>query len=150
MKENIHPAWHAEAQVVCACGNTWVTGSTVAEVRTDVCASCHPFYTGEQRVVDTEGRVDRFYKKLQAREERIQEETERRDERRSPELPISELELGTRYENALAEAGITTAGDITERLQRGGDEALLEVKGFGQKGLIDLKRRLRSRGYDVQ
>jgi len=149
MKENIHPVWFPQARVICACGNTWVTGSTVEEVRTDVCASCHPFYTGEQRVVDTEGRVDRFYKKLQARESRIQEETERRDERRSPELPVAELEIGTRYENALAEAGITTAGEIIERLQKGGDAALLDVKGFGQKGLIDLKRRLRSRGYEL-
>jgi large subunit ribosomal protein L31 len=65
MKENIHPEYHEEAVVRCACGNTWTTGSTVAEVYTDVCSACHPFFTGEQRIVDTEGRVDRFYRRLE-------------------------------------------------------------------------------------
>ena len=64
MKEGIHPKYYTEAVVRCACGNTWVTGSTVAEVRTDVCSACHPFFTGEQRIVDSEGRVDRFYRRL--------------------------------------------------------------------------------------
>jgi large subunit ribosomal protein L31 len=65
MKETIHPEWYPEAVVRCACGNTWTTGSTVEELRTDVCSACHPFFTGEQRIVDTEGRVDRFYRRLE-------------------------------------------------------------------------------------
>jgi large subunit ribosomal protein L31 len=64
MKEGIHPKYYPEAVVRCACGNTWTTGSTVPEVRTDVCSACHPFFTGEQRIVDSEGRVDRFYRRL--------------------------------------------------------------------------------------
>jgi len=64
MKENIHPKYYPEAVVRCACGNTWTTGSTIPEVRTDVCSACHPFFTGEQRIVDSEGRVDRFYRRL--------------------------------------------------------------------------------------
>ena len=69
MKKDIHPKYYPEAVVRCACGNTWTTGSTVPEVRTDVCSACHPFFTGEQRIVDSEGRVDRFYRRLeQARE----------------------------------------------------------------------------------
>jgi large subunit ribosomal protein L31 len=64
MKEGIHPTYYPEAVVRCACGNTWTTGSTVPEVRTDVCSACHPFFTGEQRIVDSEGRVDRFYRRL--------------------------------------------------------------------------------------
>jgi len=64
MKEEIHPQYYPEAVVRCACGNTWQTGSTVPEVRTDVCSACHPFFTGEQRIVDSEGRVDRFYRRL--------------------------------------------------------------------------------------
>jgi large subunit ribosomal protein L31 len=64
MKEDIHPKYYPEAVVRCACGNTWTTGSTVPELRTDVCSKCHPFFTGEQRIVDTEGRVDRFYRRL--------------------------------------------------------------------------------------
>ena len=65
MKEKIHPEFFPEAVVRCACGNSWTTGSTAAEIRTDVCAACHPFFTGEQRIVDTEGRVDRFYRRLE-------------------------------------------------------------------------------------
>jgi large subunit ribosomal protein L31 len=65
MKAEIHPEYHEDAVVRCACGNTWTTGSTVAEIRTDVCSACHPFFTGEQRIVDTEGRVDRFYRRLE-------------------------------------------------------------------------------------
>jgi large subunit ribosomal protein L31 len=65
MKDKIHPQYYPEATVRCACGNTWTTGSTVEELRTDVCSACHPFFTGEQRIVDTEGRVDRFYRRLE-------------------------------------------------------------------------------------
>lgn len=66
MKEGIHPTYYNEATVICACGNTFKTGSTLKEIRTDICSNCHPFYTGEQRIVDTAGQVDRFMKRLQA------------------------------------------------------------------------------------
>jgi large subunit ribosomal protein L31 len=65
MKEKIHPKYYREANVICACGNTWKTGATVQVIHTDVCAACHPFFTGEQRIVDTAGQVDRFYKRLE-------------------------------------------------------------------------------------
>jgi large subunit ribosomal protein L31 len=64
MKKDIHPEYYPDAVVRCACGNSWTTGSTLKEVRTDVCSACHPFFTGEQRIVDSEGRVDRFYRRL--------------------------------------------------------------------------------------
>jgi len=64
MKDKIHPKYYPDAVVRCACGNTWTTGSTVPKLRTDVCSACHPFFTGEQRIVDSEGRVDRFYRRL--------------------------------------------------------------------------------------
>ncbi len=70
MKQGIHPTYYSDAQIVCACGNTWVTGSTRKQIRTDVCSACHPFYTGEQRIVDTAGQVDRFMRRLQQAEER--------------------------------------------------------------------------------
>jgi len=60
MKTDIHPEWHAEAQVTCVCGNTFTTGSTRPSLKVEVCNRCHPFFTGEQRIVDTEGRVERF------------------------------------------------------------------------------------------
>jgi len=64
MKQNIHPKWFPEARVTCACGNAWTVGATVEEIHTDVCSNCHPFFTGQTRIVDTEGQVDRFYKRL--------------------------------------------------------------------------------------
>jgi len=70
MKEGIHPTYYPEATVRCACGNTWTTGSTMPEIQTDVCSACHPFFTGEQRIVDSEGQVDRFYRRLQLARER--------------------------------------------------------------------------------
>jgi large subunit ribosomal protein L31 len=149
VKEGLHPTWYPEATVICACGNTWKTGSTIPEIRTDVCSACHPFYTGEQRIVDTEGQVDRFMKRLQARETIKTAEQQRVEEQTSPDVSIADLELGTRIENTLAAASILTTGDVLARLAEGGDQALLDIKGFGHKGLIDLKRRMRTRGYDL-
>jgi len=62
VREKIHPNY-VEARVVCACGNTFTTHSTKPELRTEVCSACHPFFTGEQRIVDTAGRVERFNKR---------------------------------------------------------------------------------------
>jgi len=59
MKTKIHPEYHL-ADVRCACGHTWKTRSTKSELKVEVCSNCHPYYTGEQRIVDVEGRVDRF------------------------------------------------------------------------------------------
>lgn len=68
MKADIHPTYYPAARVICSCGNSWLTGSTVEEIRTDVCSACHPFYTGEQRIVDTAGQVERFMKRLERRQ----------------------------------------------------------------------------------
>jgi large subunit ribosomal protein L31 len=59
MKTNIHPDY-VEATVTCACGNTFKVGSTKAQLKVDVCSKCHPFFTGQQRILDTAGRVERF------------------------------------------------------------------------------------------
>lgn len=64
MKTEIHPQYHTDAKVTCACGNTWIIGSTAAEIRVELCSKCHPFYTGEQRIVDTEGRVERLMRRF--------------------------------------------------------------------------------------
>lgn len=65
MKPGIHPNYQ-EATVTCSCGNTFTTRSTKKELRTDLCNVCHPFYTGEQRIVDTAGQVERFTKRMEA------------------------------------------------------------------------------------
>lgn len=148
MKEGIHPSYFPNAKVVCACGNSWTTGSTVESIHTDVCSDCHPFYTGEQRIVDTEGQVDRFYKKLQAREDYIKDQEERVAAMVSPDLLISELELGKRVISTLAKAGIENVGQALEILSEG-DAKILNIDGFGRKSLADLKRRLRSRGFEL-
>ncbi len=63
MKEKIHPKY-VEAKVQCACGNKFTTGSTKPELRVEVCAKCHPFFTGKQHILDIQGRVERFNKRL--------------------------------------------------------------------------------------
>src|SRR6185503_18173251 len=114
MKEGIHPKYFPNAKVTCACGNTWTTGSTRESIHTDVCYKCHPFFTGEQRIVDTEGQVDRFYKKLDVRAQRQQQEEQRKAARMSPALAVADLNLGPRAEAALIKAGFNTVGEIIE------------------------------------
>ncbi len=64
MKENIHPKYH-ETKIRCACGNVIETGSTKESITVEICSSCHPFFTGKQKLVDTAGRIERFRKKYQ-------------------------------------------------------------------------------------
>lgn len=80
MKEDIHPTYYPEATVICSCGNTFTVGATKEVIHTDVCSDCHPFFTGEQRIVDSAGQVDRFMRRLQAAEEMAQERREREAE----------------------------------------------------------------------
>jgi large subunit ribosomal protein L31 len=60
VKDKIHPTYYTDAKVICACGNTFTTGSTQKELKVEVCSKCHPFFTGERRMMDTTGRVERF------------------------------------------------------------------------------------------
>ncbi len=69
MAQDIHPKYYPEAKVTCACGNTFTTGSTEPEIKVEICSSCHPFFTGERRLVDTLGKVDKFKKKMKKAEE---------------------------------------------------------------------------------
>ncbi len=69
MKNSIHPAYFSDATVTCACGNTFTTGSTVKELRVEICSNCHPFYTGKQKFVDTARRVDRFKRLVEKKAE---------------------------------------------------------------------------------
>jgi large subunit ribosomal protein L31 len=60
MKEKIHPKYYPDAQVVCSCGNTFTIGSTKKQLKVELCSACHPFFTGEKKIIDTAGRVERF------------------------------------------------------------------------------------------
>ena len=146
MKKEIHPEYFPEAAVVCACGNSWTTGSTVPELRVDVCSACHPLFTGEQRIVDSEGQVDRFYKRLEARQQYVEDLEAKAASRISPERPITELELGKRPTDALKKAKITTVGDFLDKLAEG-EDVVLAVDGYGRKSLADTKKALRRMGY---
>ena len=148
MKAEIHPTYFPEATVLCACGNTWKTGSTQESLRTDVCSACHPFYTGEQRIVDTEGQVDRFYKKLKSHEEFEKEKSKRDTKIAVADVSVELLEVGARVTNALVDAKIVTIQDLLTLLE-GGDQSLLDIKGFGRKSLIDLKKALRAQGFEI-
>ena len=66
MKKDIHPKYNESAKVICACGNTFEIGSTMNEIKTDLCSACHPFFTGKQKLVDTARRVEKFGDKLKA------------------------------------------------------------------------------------
>jgi len=149
MKEGIHPEWHSDATVVCACGNTWTTGATMPEIRTDICSACHPFYTGEQRIVDTAGQVDRFMSRLKVRDN-IRAEAEAREAAKTPpDLPLTELGLNKRFTTILEENGIANVADFFAKLEEGGEDSILAVPGIGRKVLADIKKTLRNRGYTV-
>ncbi len=122
MKPGIHPTWYPDAVVTCACGNTWTTGSTKKEIHTDVCSACHPFFTGEQRIVDTAGQVERFMKRISAKEqiaatqpapEEKKAKKARRSQKAAPveeapaprpprELPLAEAQVAPMPETPLA------------------------------------------------
>ncbi len=69
MKKDIHPKYYKEAKITCACGNSFVTGSTEGEIKIELCSACHPFYTGKQKFVDTARRVEKFEAKVKAQKE---------------------------------------------------------------------------------
>ena len=91
MKEGIHPKYYPEAKVICACGNTWITGSTQEVVRTEMCSKCHPFFTGEQRIVDTAGQVERFRRRVEKAEKISEEKDLRRLEKQQRQETLFEL-----------------------------------------------------------
>lgn len=148
MKTEIHPTYFPEAKVVCACGETWVTGSTVEDIRVDICSNCHPFYTGEQRIVDTEGQVERFYNRLEARQKYVDDKDAKAAAKISPDRLIAELKVGKRTISALAKEKIVNVGEFLDKLAEG-DDAILKIDGLGVKSLADLKKSLRRLGYTL-
>lgn len=98
MKTAVHPKWYPEATVSCNCGNTFTVGSTLAEIKVGSCNKCHPFFTGEQRFVDTEGRVQKFQKKMKDAEvkKKVLLEKKKKEEVREAYRPktLREMLLG--------------------------------------------------------
>ena len=142
MKENTHPKWYPDAKVIVDGEVVMTVGSTRPQISVEVWSGTHPFYTGTQRLMDTEGQVDRFMRRLQRREV-IQTTTEVAKAQRMPEnFAIDMMELGTRANNALRDAGLTTYGDLLALIKQG-DDAVLALQGIGQTALIKIKRALR-------
>ncbi len=145
MKESIHPKWYPNAKVIVEGEVVMTVGSTRPEISVEVWSGTHPFYTGTQRLMDTEGQVDRFMRRLQKREE-IQVQTDTVKQARMPEnFAVEEIELGTRVNNALRASNVTTVGDILTLLKQG-DDAVLALQGVGQTALIKIKRYMRDEG----
>ncbi|RMD52120.1 MAG: 50S ribosomal protein L31 [Candidatus Thermofonsia bacterium] len=145
MKKDIHPKWYSDAKVIVDGEVVMTVGATQPEIRVEIWSGTHPFYTGTQRLLDTEGQVDRFMRRLQRRAQ-IQAELEKKQEETKPtNLSVEAMSLGTRAEKALINAGVTTVNDILALLEQG-DDALLAISGIGQKAVIDIKRFLRAEG----
>jgi ribosomal protein L31 len=150
MKAKIHPKYYPEARVICACGNTWTTGATVPEIKVDVCSACHPFYTGEQRIVDTAGQVDRFMKRLERTADtidqvKVQQDVQKRvvqesriarargdalvQPKQAAKRSLTDIEgIGDVYARKLKDAGIPTP------------DALLQ-KGATAKGRLEIAEK---------
>jgi large subunit ribosomal protein L31 len=79
MKQGIHPKYYDEAEVVCSCGNTFTTGSTKKKLEVEICAACHPFYTGKTKYIDTEGRIEKFERKRKAAAKTKQAKKKKKD-----------------------------------------------------------------------
>jgi large subunit ribosomal protein L31 len=150
MKENLHPTWYPEAAVSCmSCGKSWTTGATVPSLTTEICSNCHPFYTGEQRIIDTEGRVDTFLRRLQKRDDiRAKQEQARAAAKPNLELPLSELGLSQRHLTTLEEKGIVTVQNFLDKINESGDEGILTA-GIGRQALAEIKKSLRNKGFTV-
>lgn len=149
MRPNIHPATY-NAQVTCAsCGKTWTTLSTKKELRVDVCSNCHPFFTGEAaRIMDIEGQVDRFYKKLSARQTYVEQQKAKEESMNASERSVDDLALTPRATDALKKAGILSVGQALEKLGEG-SAAMLAIPGFGQSALTATKKKLRALGFEL-
>ncbi len=145
MKEELHPEWYPEAEVVVNGEVVMRVGATKPRLNVEIWSGTHPFYTGQQRLLDTEGQVERFLRRLQRREEMVTEEAAEEEQRSPLTLAIDEIGLPTRAATALRNEGLTTVGDVFERYQQG-EDALLAITGVGQRALIDIKKFLRNEG----
>jgi large subunit ribosomal protein L31 len=115
MKPGIHPNY-VEAQVTCACGNTFTTRSTKPVLRTDLCSVCHPFYTGEQRIVDTAGQVERFMKRVD-RATTVEARPSKRQQRLAARTAAEALERQRQEEAAAVAAAEARAARAATRAE---------------------------------
>jgi large subunit ribosomal protein L31 len=108
MKKNLHPNWNKEAVITCACGETFTTGSSEKTLELDICSKCHPFFTGEEKFVDTQGRVEKFMKKMAAAKKK-QAEKAAKEEQAKAVVEIVEESDGEEksYQQVLADQKVS-------------------------------------------
>ena len=105
MKKNIHPEWHDDAVVTCACGNSFTTGSIHPSLQVEICAKCHPFFTGEMKFVDTQGRVEKFAQKRkesEARRAALEAKMAEKNKKEAEERAMAQTEIKS-YKQILAQ-----------------------------------------------
>ncbi|OQY48142.1 MAG: 50S ribosomal protein L31 [Anaerolineaceae bacterium 4572_78] len=149
MRKDIHPKYYPDAKFICTCGtgHEWTGGSTQPEIRLVICSKCHPFYTGEQRIVDTAGQVERFRRRFQQFEDHKKEQIDRKEmaaekaETRFLNQQLLALSLPDRLFQILTEAGYVTVGDIIGVLYDE-EEKLMDLEGFGPKSLEQLMEKV--------
>lgn len=91
MKSKIHPKYYDDAKVTCACGNMFTTGSTLPEINTEICSACHPFFTGEMRFVDTQGRVEKFQKRVSGAKKGYQSKKKRKQTQKAQDKKAGDI-----------------------------------------------------------
>jgi large subunit ribosomal protein L31 len=137
MKKGIHPAYH-DVTVVCACGHTFKTRSTKKDLRIEICAECHPYFTGKQKLVDTAGRVERFQRRYQPSEE-LAAQRARRDKKKK-EKELARAEARRRPEiKPKPKAEKAEKGEKAEKAAKG--EKKGEARGRGEGGRSGSRER---------
>ncbi len=147
MKKDIHPKWYPDAKVICNGEVVMTVGATQPELVVDVWSGNHPFYTGEQRIIDSGGQVERFMKRLDTysahkkKASKRQQQAQQKAEQRFLKQQLAALDLSDRVAQVLHDANIVTVGDLENRVEN--DEAsLLGLEGFGDKALDETRQKL--------
>lgn len=147
MKKDIHPKWYPNAKVICNGEVVMEVGSTQPELRVDVWSGNHPFYTGEQRIIDSGGQVERFmnrlnsYSQSQADASKRQKKALQKAEQRFLKQQLAALDLNERVMQILLDNNVVTVGDLATKLEKNID-SLLALEGIEQAALDDAKVKL--------
>ena len=113
MKKDIHPTYHENTTIQCACGATFAVGSTRDDIKVEICSNCHPFYTGKQKLVDTAGRVDKFKARLEA-SKKMKAEKESQAKEKSEKKVVSDSSKSSTGREESRPTGGTGSGGTKE------------------------------------
>ncbi|MDM8520085.1 50S ribosomal protein L31 [Anaerolineales bacterium HSG6] len=147
MKKGIHPKWYPEAKVICNGEVVMTVGATQPELRVDIWSGNHPFFTGERRIVDTAGQVDRFMKRLKQYDQHQTDVDQRevvaleKQKTRFLKQQVVALDLGDEVTQVLHDATIISVGDLIETLEQN-KESLLTLQGFTPEVVATLETKV--------